>query len=151
MKISTRSRYAVRALIELADSFEGSPVTLREISRRQRISARYLENIMTLLEHAGIVIGSRGKRGGFNLARPSAEITLDDVFCATEHDSVPILCLKSPGLCRNACTCVTRVVWEDLNRSVHQVLRSYTLEKLVKMHRVSSPEMQDVGALHYYI
>jgi len=104
---------------------------------------------MTLLEHAGIVIGSRGKRGGFNLARPPAEITLDDVFCATEHDSVPIVCLQSPGVCRNACTCVTRVVWEDLNHAVHRVLRSYTLEKLAAIHRTHSPEMHDGGSFYH--
>lgn len=125
--------------MELASSYEGAPLSLREIGRRQRISPRYLENIMTILVNAGIVTSVRGKRGGFRLAKSPANVTLDEVIRVTEGTVLTVECLADPHCCRDASRCTAREVWGNVDRAVHQVLQSYTLETLTTMQQARTP------------
>src|SRR3989304_4788796 len=118
MKLSTRGRYAPRALLDLALHPAENPATLRDIAQRQQISIRYLEHLITPLVAAGIVRSMRGPRGGISLARPPREIKLSEVIQLTEGSTAPVECLDNPAVCERAATCVTRDVWGELRKAM---------------------------------
>lgn len=132
MKISTRGRYATRAMLDLALRFGESPVLLKDISARQGISLRYLEQIVTPLIAAKLVNSTRGPRGGVSLARPPEKIKLSEVIQVMEGPITPVECVENPGACKRASSCVTRDVWADLARAMYGVLESTTLQDLVE-------------------
>ncbi len=142
MKLSTKGRYGARAMLELALCYKKGPVLLREIARRQEISERYLERMMTALVSAGLVISSRGKNGGFTLARPPGEIRLSQVIQIVEGSIAPVLCVDDPRLCDRVDNCVTRDIWMKLKKSMSKTLESITLKNMVEMQKkkMSKPE-----------
>jgi Rrf2 family cysteine metabolism transcriptional repressor len=133
--LSTKGRYASRAMLELALHYGQGPVLLRKISQRQAISERYLERLMTALITAGLVISTRGKQGGFRLARPPKEIRLSQIIQATEGSLSPVFCVDDPGQCNRTQTCVTHTIWEKLKKEMFELLDSITLEKMVALHQ----------------
>jgi Rrf2 family cysteine metabolism transcriptional repressor len=147
MTLSTKGRYASRAMLDLALHYGQDPILLRNISKRQDISERYLERLMTSLVTAGLVISMRGKKGGFRLAKPPKEIRLSQVIQATEGSLSPVFCVDDPGQCSRLGTCVTHDVWQKLRSEIFETLDSITLEKLVEMHR----NKQSVSDAHMYI
>jgi len=132
MKLSTRSRYATRALLDLAQHHDEEPVMLKDIARRQQISQRYLEHLITPLVATGIITSTRGPKGGISLATPAAEIKLIDVVQLLEGSLALVECVNDPGVCTRAQWCVTRDIWSDLKKALNGVLESTTLQDLVE-------------------
>jgi Rrf2 family cysteine metabolism transcriptional repressor len=140
MKISTRGRYSTRAMIDLALHFGKGPVLLADISRRQRISKAYLEQLFIPLRSAGLVRGIRGPSGGFTLARPPAEIRLSEIIHSTEGSTAPAVCVEQGNLCAHSSECIARHLWAELKRAYDSVLESKTLQDLVEKQRAKSAE-----------
>ena len=141
MKLSTRGRYAARALLDLAFHQEEEPVLLKDIAQRQQISLRYLEHLITPLVAAGIIRSTRGVRGGVWLVKPPQEIKLSEVIRLLEGSIAPVECVNNPGICIRSELCVTRDIWGELKRAIDDVLESTTLQNLVeRQKRKKRPE-----------
>ena len=132
MKLSARSRYGLRALVELALQQDEGLVPLRDVARRQEISLPYLEQLVTPLIAAGLVKSTRGTRGGVSLARLPSEIRLSEVVRALEGSLAPVECVNDPTLCHRSDGCVSRDVWREMLEAMMQVLDSMTLQDLVE-------------------
>lgn len=135
MKLSTRGRYAPRAMLDLALNYGKRPMSLKNIGRRQEISERYLEHIMIALQSAGLVQSTRGSRGGFSLAKLPKEIKLSQIIQAVEGSIAPVACVDDPKLCNRVDTCVTHEIWRKLKKAMLKVFDSVTLEDMVKMQK----------------
>ena len=131
MMISTKGRYALRVMLDLADQAEGY-LSLKEIADRQQISVKYLESIAAILNRAGLVRSQRGKDGGYCLARPAKEITAAQVLRLTEGTLSPVACPTLEGNpCQRAETCKTLPLWRVLDETIDRTLSSVTLEDLL--------------------
>lgn len=139
MKISTRGRYAARAMLDMAVRYGKTPVLLKDISARQGISLRYLEQIVTPLIAAGLIKSTRGPRGGIKLAKPPQKIKLSEVIQVLEGPISPVECVENPGVCTRASSCATRDVWADMARAMYGVLDSTTLLDLVERQHKKEP------------
>ena len=132
MKISTKGRYALRLMIDLAQHDAGGYIPLRDISRRQEISAKYPEQIVVQLSRAGFVTPTRGAQGGYQLARHPSEYTVGDILRITEGSLAPVACLEhEPIDCARANECITLDFWRGLYDVINQYVDSVTLEELV--------------------
>ena len=131
MIVSTKGRYALRVMIDLAQHAEEGYVPLKEVAERQGISEKYLEAILKLLVENGLVSGVRGKNGGYKLVRKPCEYTAWDVISVTENDFHAVACL-SPGapLCERAGSCETLPMWKDFNEELKTFFTNYTIEGL---------------------
>lgn len=154
MKLSTKGRYGVTALFELALNYGHGVVPLRDIARHQGISEPYLEQLAKTLREAGLVTSARGAQGGYSLARPPEEITIAQAVEATEGPIALVDCLMAGNeakalACEKAGTCVTRDVWARVCDSINQVLNSITLGDLVKDYQrektVSKNDLENFG------
>ena len=146
MKLSTKGRYATRALLDLALQQVEGPTTLKDIAHRQQISLRYLEHLITPLIAAGIVRSIRGPKGGVFLARAPGEIRLSDVIQLLEGSVTPVECVDNPEICSRSASCVSRDIWGELKKAVTGVLESITLQELVERQRKKQPPEQ---AMYY--
>lgn len=135
MKLSTRGRYATRALLDLALHLEEEPVLLKDIAQRQQISLRYLEHLITPLIAGGIVQSTRGPRGGVSLIRPPEEIRLSEVIQLVEGSITPAVCIDNPEMCTRSELCVTRDIWGEIKKAIDGVLESTTLQDLVERQK----------------
>ncbi|MDO5142732.1 MAG: Rrf2 family transcriptional regulator [Eubacteriales bacterium] len=132
MKISTKGRYALRLMIDLAQQDTAGYIPLRDISKRQEISAKYLEQIVVQLARAGFVISTRGAQGGYQLARHPSTYTVGDILRITEGSLAPVACLENePVRCARAADCATLGFWQGLKAAIDQYVDSVTLEELV--------------------
>jgi len=147
MKLSTRGRYATRALLELAIRPGDNPATLKDIAQRQQISIRYLEHLITPLVAAGIVRSMRGPKGGIALARSPQKIRLSEVIQLLEGSTAPVECLDNPGVCDRSATCVTRDVWGELRKAMDNVLGSTTIADLVERQKLK----EQPQSMMYYL
>ncbi len=133
MLVSTRGRYALRVMIDLAEHSDGVYVAMKEVAQRQQISLKYLERILPMLVEARLVEGVRGKGGGYRLTREPDEYTLNDILRAAEGDLAPISCLeKDAPPCERAGDCRTLPMWKELNTLITDYLNSKTLADLMK-------------------
>ena len=132
MRLSTKARYALRAMVDLAAYSEQTPVSRRDIADRQGISPHYLEQLFARLRDAGLIEAVRGPGGGYRLTRQADEITAGDVVRAVENVLSPVACLiADPDLrCERAPTCPTQHVWKELGERVSQYLDSLTVKDL---------------------
>lgn len=146
MKLSTRGRYATRALLDLALHQADGPATLKDIAHRQEISLRYLEHLVTPLIAAGIIRSVRGPKGGVSLAKPPSEVRLSEIIQILEGSIAPAECVDNPEVCSRSESCATRDVWGELKKAVSGVLESITLQDLVE--RQKSKERSD-QAMYY--
>jgi len=135
MRLSTKSRYGTRMLIDIAENYHDGPVSVAEISSRTGISEKYMEKLIRRLKRAGLVLSKRGPKGGHVLAKPAASITVGDVVRALEDWVV----LRGCSLGKDACatcarqsTCPTKNVWEQASTAMFQTLDSYSLQSLLK-------------------
>ncbi|MDD5454714.1 MAG: Rrf2 family transcriptional regulator [Candidatus Ratteibacteria bacterium] len=136
MKLSTRGRYAARAMLDLAiHEAEEEIVLLKDIAKRENISERYLENIMRTLALNGLVISVQGRNGGFCLAKRPQEIKLSQIIRAVEGSMSPVVCIDNPKSCKRTSFCVTREIWVKVKKAMFNVLDSMTLEDMVKMQK----------------
>jgi len=131
MKLSTKTRYGVRAILELAANQSVDPMRLKVIADRQNISIKYLEQLMAILKSAGFIRSVRGARGGYILAKPANQIKLSEVFKALEGPVTPVECLESKKYCARVADCVARQLWEEVQEAIMNVLESVTLQDLV--------------------
>lgn len=133
MLVSTRGRYALRVMIDLAEHSDGTYVAMKEVAGRQQISLKYLERILPQMVEARLVEGVRGKGGGYRLTREPDEYTLEEILRVAEGDLAPISCLeKNAALCERARNCRTLPMWKELNALITGYLSSKTLADLVK-------------------
>lgn len=133
LKISTKGRYALRVMIDLAEQNTGNYITLKEISQRQEISMKYLESIISLLVKGNILLGLRGKGGGYKLAKPSDQITAAEILIITEGSISPIACLDSKtNTCERAGECKTLPMWMELDRRITEYLQSISIADLAQ-------------------
>ena len=132
MKLSTRARYGTRALLDLALHYKDRPVQLKDIASRQNISLHYLEHIIAPLVSSGIVKSTRGARGGIRLTRSPGELKLSEIIRVLEGGTAPVDCIANPGCCDRAGRCVTRDVWNEMQKAIDEKLDSITLKDLVE-------------------
>jgi len=143
MRLSTRTRYGIRAMLELAENIGRGPLQLRIIARRQDISVKYLDQLMTILKSAGFVRSIRGAKGGYVLARAPEQIKLNDVFNCLEGPVVTVECTENENYCARAPDCVARQVWTQVQEAVMAVLQSITFQDLLDRTRNNkSPDYQ---------
>lgn len=136
MKISTRGRYALRLMIDLAQHQDKGYVSLKEISSRQGITVRYLEQIIAILLKAGFVQSFRGKSGGYRLTRHPREYTTEDILQLTEGPLLPLICIATENNpCPRAANCTTLPFWQGLQGVIEEYLKSVTLEDLCTQHK----------------
>jgi Rrf2 family protein len=132
MKLSTRARYALRMMLDVARNADADgPVSLTRVSARTEISRAYLEQLALALRAAGLLRGVSGRRGGYRLATPPGEITVGQVLEASIGPVRLVDCLEDPALCRRSDSCESRLVYQLINDRVDEVLRSYTLADLL--------------------
>ena len=133
MKISTKGRYALRMLYDLALHHEEGYVSLKDIADRQGISKKYLEQIVPLLNKTGLLRTNRGNKGGYMLSGRADEVTVGDVLRATEGSLAPVACLEfEPNECPRAGECSTLFIWEGLFKSITDYLDSITLSDIIE-------------------
>jgi Rrf2 family cysteine metabolism transcriptional repressor len=131
MKISTRCRYGLRAILELAMEYGKGPLQIKIIAERQEISNKYLEQIMAILKSVALVRSIRGAKGGYVLAKEPKNIRISDVFIALEGPLVTVDCVEHPEFCTRCTDCVTRHVWTDIQNTIMNVMEAITLQDLV--------------------
>lgn len=133
MKMSTRGRYGLRAMIELARHFGEPAVLMSDVARREDLSRKYLHALLTSLRSAGLVRSVRGAGGGFVLTRHPAEIRLNEVVHALEGPLSLVPCVADQRRCRKAGKCTARRVWQQLSAALESMLSSVTLQDLLVM------------------
>ncbi|MBN2183058.1 MAG: Rrf2 family transcriptional regulator [Sedimentisphaerales bacterium] len=131
MKLSTRTRYGIRAVLELAENYNSGPIQLKTIARHQGISVKYLEQLMAILKSAGIVSGLRGSKGGYILTKSPDQIRLSDCFNCLEGPVITVECVENNNFCPRTCDCIARTVWAEIQKTVMDVLQSITLQSLL--------------------
>lgn len=131
MKLSTRTRYAVRAIIELAQNKNEKPLQLKIIAQRQEISIKYLEQLMAVLRSGGFVRSVRGSKGGYVLAKAPDQIRLNDVIHRLEGPVATVECVEGEESCARSADCAARSLWMQVEQAIEKVLQSVTLQDLV--------------------
>lgn len=132
MKISTKGRYALRIMIDLATNDNGEFISLKDIAKRQDVSNKYLEQIIAMLNKAGYLETARGNNGGYKLAKRPNKYIVGDILRATEGDLTPIYCLTEDGKCERKQDCKTHSFWKGLDKAITDYVDSKTLEDLMK-------------------
>lgn len=131
MKISTRGRYALRMMLDLAQHDTGEFISLRDISGRQEITVKYLEQIVTALAKAGYVRSQRGNNGGYKLAKAPSEYKVGDILRTMEGSLEPIACLEDdPNQCPRSAECAVLPFWKGLSKVINDYVDSVTLQDL---------------------
>lgn len=135
MKISTKGRYALRMMLDLALNSTGEYITIKSIATRQEISEKYLEQIISILNKAGFVKSIRGAQGGYRLTKDPSEYTVGSILRLTEGSISPVDCLENVELCQRSANCVTKDVWFQVYEAIADVVDNITLQDLVDKHR----------------
>jgi Rrf2 family protein len=144
MKLSTRTRYGLRAMVEIAAADPHKLISVREIAANQDLSLKYMEQIMSALKSAGFVRAIRGPSGGYALARSPETIQMSEIFQALEGSPCLVDCVEEPEICAMAETCPARRVWLDLHNAVKAVLENTTLQDLIEEHGGSKKSIASV-------
>lgn len=132
MMISTRGRYALRVMIDMAEHYNGGYVPLKEIAGRQDISLKYLEAIMAVLSKAGMVDGIHGKGGGYRLAKEPEDCKIGDILRLTEGSLSLVSCLEDGNVCERASECRTLPMWSKLNKMINDFFDGITIYDLMQ-------------------
>ncbi|BBB92884.1 MAG TPA: Rrf2 family transcriptional regulator [Methylomusa anaerophila] len=144
MKLSTKGRYGVAAMYDLALHYGRGPISLKSVAQRQGISEHYLEQLMGTLRNAGYVKSVRGAQGGYSLTKNPADISVGDIVRIMEGPIVPVDCLLTDAVgntyCKRANICVTRDVWAKVRDSINSVLNSISLADLCKQDKGQGDE-----------
>ena len=132
MKISTKGRYALRLMIDLAMNDEGNPIRIKDVAMRQNISDKYLEQIISVLNKAGYVKSVRGPQGGYTLKKKPEDYTVGMILRLTEGSLAPVTCVEDEDMpCERQDNCVTVIVWKKINEAINNVVDNITLQDLV--------------------
>lgn len=132
MKISTRGRYSLRMMIDLAEHYNDGFIALKDISVRQDISKKYLEQIIPFLNRSGLLITNRGHLGGYKLSKTPDQITIEEILTSAEGSLCPVSCMETePNTCPKLSKCATIEVWQGLYKVVTEYLRGITLQDIL--------------------
>ena len=131
MKLSTRGRYGIHAMYELARGFGGAPLCIKAIAEKQDIPEAYLEQIIAVLRRDELVTSIRGAQGGYILARPPENITVGDVLRSLEGGLKLLDCLIEENACGKSCACPSRVVWKRVSDGLNEIVDSITLKDMI--------------------
>ncbi|MBE6046942.1 MAG: Rrf2 family transcriptional regulator [Clostridium sp.] len=131
MKLSTKGRYGVKAMVELAVNYGETPLSIKTISNRQKISEYYLEQLFAPLRKANLITSIRGAQGGYILSREPKDITVADIMTVVEGPIEISDCIDNENGCDNTDCCATRLLWEKLKKSIDEVMSSVTLQDIV--------------------
>jgi Rrf2 family transcriptional regulator, cysteine metabolism repressor len=133
LKLSTKGRYGLRAMIDLAMAYteQPQPIMMADIAKRQELSRKYLHALLTPLKNAGLVRSTRGAKGGYFLAKPPEEITVGVILVALEGELNIVDCLEETADCPRASQCLARRIWQNLNEAILEQLDNITLKNLV--------------------
>ena len=144
MKLSTKGRYGLRAMIDLARYSEKEPVSIGSVAVRQEISERYLEQLVALLKKAGLVKSIRGASGGYVLAKKPSEIFVGDILRALEGSLEPVKCAAFDTTTGEGCMasdgCVTKYVWQKINDSINDTVNQIMLDELIQESKSINPD-----------
>lgn len=132
MKLTTRSRYGTRMLLDIAIHSTENPVSIKDIAARQDLPVKYLEQIIRSLRSAGFILSTRGAHGGYRLAMPPSEIHIGDIAFALEDYDYCIDCERKSPCCTRVAVCLARTMWEDAGRAMYRKLNSFTLADLMQ-------------------
>ena len=135
MMISTKGRYALRVMLDLAEHRPEGYVPLTAIACRQQISEKYLESILSVLSKAGLLDALRGKGGGYRLSRAPEDYSVYEILCLTEGTLAPVTCLEAGQGCENAASCRTFPLWQGLDKTVRNYLSGFTLADVLNMKK----------------
>jgi Rrf2 family protein len=135
MKLPTKIRYAVRAVVELADKDEGVPIPVKDIAEAQEVSAKYVKQLMNRLQKAGLVRGHPGIHGGYTLAKEPDTISLYDIYKALDVSLVLVPCVGSHPVCDRMEKCSARMVWKRLHDSLEETLKDTSVKELARCER----------------
>jgi Rrf2 family protein len=136
VKISTKGRYALQMLLDLAEHWGGGFISLKEIANRQNISKLYLEQIVSILNTSNILRANRGKRGGYMLAKEPSKCTVGEILLLTEGSLAPVACLDDEvNQCGKADYCKTLAMWEGLEKAINDYLDSVTLQDMLEQYQ----------------
>jgi len=138
VKISTKGRYALRLMLDLAVNFTGDYITIKTIAKRQEISEKYLEQLITQLNKAGFVKSARGAQGGYMLAKTPEEYTIGEILRIMEGNLAPAPCIGDVP-CLRASECVTLEIWQQLQDAINNVIDNITLADLVTRQKEKTP------------
>ncbi len=131
MMISTRGRYALRVMTELAERYDEGFISLKSVSQNQQISEKYMESIISLLVKNDFVEGVRGKGGGYRLTKPAEEYSVGSILTITEGSLAPVACLEGNDLsCQRSCDCRTLPIWQKLDEIINDYLEGIKLSDL---------------------
>lgn len=137
MKISTRGRYSLRMMIDLAQHYNEGFIALRDVSARQNISKKYLEQIIPFLNRSSLLIANKGHMGGYQLAKRPGEITVWEILESAEGSLTPVSCMdNSPNLCGKCAECLTLPIYEGLYDMIFKYFHGMTLEDIIE-HRIT--------------
>ena len=135
MMISTRGRYALRVMLDMAEHGGGEWLRLRDIAQRQQLSKKYLESIMAALSRAGLVEGTVGRSGGYRLTRSPAEYPVGEILRAAEGNLSPISCQSGEGAgCGSSCDCDARLFWQGLEDQINSYIDNHTLAQFMRVN-----------------
>jgi len=140
MKLSTKGRYGIHAMYDLAQFGSETPQPIKSIAERQNIPEAYLEQLIGQLRRSGLVKSVRGAQGGYLLSRSPAEITVGEVLRTLEGELAVVDCLMEEDACHKACSCPTRVVWKKLRDGLNQIVDGITLQDMLDDYERMSAE-----------
>ena len=143
MKISTKGRYGLRTMVDLAINYDMGFIPLKDIAKRQDLSEKYLEQIMTPLNRSGLVKSVRGAQGGYALKYPAEKITVGMVLRALEGSLSPVDCIDKGDNCTRSEACITIFVWKKLKNAIDDVVDNITLADLVRLGNEMNLEQTD--------
>jgi Rrf2 family transcriptional regulator, cysteine metabolism repressor len=147
MRVSTKFRYGLRAMLDIAQNESKGPVLVRTIADRQNISKKYLDNLLVSLKNSGLLRSVRGAKGGYSLAKSASKITVADIAIALEGPPNLIDCVVDPSLCPRVTTCPTNEFWREMSEALEHFMEKTTLEYLVQR----GVEKQNKAASMYYV
>ncbi len=148
MKVNTKVRYGLRAILQIADNYGGDPVPISTISESQEISGKYLEQVVGTLRRAELINSRKGVRGGYTLAREPQEINLWEIIMALDSHTTLVDCVDDPVVCDRSDDCLTRSIWTLLSKRMQEFWQSFTLaDLLVTMREAGDMKLQQLSNL----
>ena len=135
MRISTKGRYALRMMVDLAEHRDEGYISLKDIAERQEISKKYLEQIVSVFHQSELIRANRGSMGGYMLAKPPSNCTVGEILRLTEGSLSPVACADGPAECERSADCPTLLVWKGLSKVINEYLDSITLQDIIDKNR----------------
>lgn len=148
MKLSTKARYGMRAMVDLALHYEKGPILLKDIAKRQEVSMKYLDHIISTLRANGLIESAKTRHSGYVVSRAPCQIKTYEIIKAVEGSLAPVDCVDDPKICHRADFCATLNLWKKLKKSMRDVLEGVTLEDLAKEQK-KIIEQKTKGQMYY--